>query len=87
MRPRSITFEDVVTMYNNPALTNAGSTRTRPSIAVVDLKTQERMRVELEIGETLYVRCPAGSVQRVERQQLPPERWEIVEAAPAVGVA
>ncbi|MDH1403726.1 hypothetical protein [Pseudomonas sp. GD03730] len=74
-------------MYNNPALTNAGSTRTRPSIAVVDLKTKERMRVELEIGETLYVRCPAGSVQRVERQQLPPERWEIIEASPMAGAA
>jgi len=87
MRPGSITFEDAVTMYNNPALTNAGSTRTRPSIAVVDLKTNERMRVELEIGETLYVRCPAGSVQRVERQHLPAERWEIIEASPLAGAA
>lgn len=74
-------------MLNNPALTNAGSTRTRPSIAVIDLKTNDRMRVELEIGEALYVRCPAGSVQRVERQHLPAERWQIVEASHKAGDA
>lgn len=87
MRPGSITFEDALTMYDNPALTNAGSTRTRPSIAVVDRQTNEHMRVELEIGEVLFVRCPRGGVQRVERQHLPAERWEIIEASPKVGAA
>lgn len=87
MRPRSITFEDPVTMNTNPVFTNAGSTRTRPSIAVLDLVTQEERRVELEIGETLWLRCRAGSVQRYERRELPAERWQILDASPMAVLA
>jgi hypothetical protein len=86
MRPSATTFEDV-TMNTNPAYTNAGSTRIRPSIAVVDLKTQERLSVELEIGEKLWLRCEKGSIQPVERQHLPAERYQILEAAPSAYAA
>ncbi|MGE8046014.1 hypothetical protein ACQKO6_17660 [Pseudomonas monteilii] len=74
-------------MQTTPFLTNAGSTRERPSIAVVDLKTQERHQVELEIGEKLYLRSPAGAVECFERRQLRPDRWQIIEASPLAGVA
>jgi len=87
VRPRSITFEDDVTMKTNPAFTNAGSTRTHPAVAVVDLATNEQLPVELEIGEVLWLKWPAGDVERVERQQLAPERWQILEASHVRGAA
>lgn len=54
-------------------------------IAVVNRGTGERLSVELEIGQTLWVRDGRGQIEKVERDHLPVERWQIVEAQPAVG--
>ncbi|MBD8671597.1 hypothetical protein [Pseudomonas lurida] len=53
-------------------------------IAVVNRGTGERLSVELEIGQTLWVRDGLGQVERVERDQLPEERWQLIEARPVV---
>lgn len=54
-------------------------------IAVVNRGTGERLSVELEIGQTLWVRDGLGQIERVERDQLPEERWQLIEARPVVG--
>lgn len=54
-------------------------------IAVVNRGTGERLSVELEIGQTLWVRDDRGQIEKVERDHLPAERWQVVEAQPVVG--
>lgn len=74
-------------MHTNPVLTNAGSTRARPSTAVLDLSSNQQLIVELEIGEVLWVKWPDGAIERVERQQLRPERWQILDTWPLADAA
>lgn len=87
MRPRSITFEDPVTMYPNPVFINAGSTRARPSAAVLDLSNNVQLSVELEIGNVLWLKWPGGAIERKERQELHPDRWQILDVWSPAGAA
>lgn len=53
------------------------------AIAVVNRSTGERLTVELEIGQSLWLLNDQGVIEKVDRAQLPAERWQIVEADPA----
>lgn len=58
---------------------------TVKAIAVVNRETGERLSVELEIGQALWVRNGLGQVEKVERDHLPEERWQVVVAQHAGG--
>jgi hypothetical protein len=74
-------------MYPQPVFINAGSTRINPSVAVRDLKSDIQLSVELEIGDALWLKWPDGLIQRKERQELHPDRWQILDASPLAGAA
>lgn len=56
------------------------------AIAVVDRTTGEKRPVELEIGQTLWIRDPHGDVEPVTIEQLTAVQWDVLVAADAGGV-
>lgn len=65
-----------------PTPANIPGTEAVKAIAVVNRATGERLTVELEIGQSLWLLNDQGAVERVERSQLPAERWQILAADP-----
>lgn len=49
------------------------------AIEVRDRKTNERLAVELEIGQQLWLRAGDGRIEVATRDQLPDERYEVIE--------